>query len=324
MSEGARTVMQGAASEGAMETLLYSNGRHGMCQPLDLQLSSGGQRAVTRTVLVDDPSQSTGDPSVGAQGGRCSRSHASHAEPAMTAYRGGCCQQSEFSPVVGAPSGAAAGVQRTGQSASLPSMTRCAKRIIARDWMMRATSDGEREVKGDDYGDGAADGDDMDDVEGNTEDEPSLPPGAQNTGGGAQTGVGRGREKGNVRVVSADGGDGTSGGCTYWSLDESLILVRCERDYDEAIAAAGSNFARMKNKEWKWTDIAKRMSAQGVVKGWDACMKRWENVIGWYRRIFDREKDSGPGNFVVTSVSGDEMEFSYANHQLRTLWMREK
>ncbi|GBG80159.1 hypothetical protein CBR_g30525 [Chara braunii] len=225
--------------EGTMELLLYSDGRHGMCPPLDLQLSSGGQRAVTHTVLVDHPSQSTGDPSVGVQGGRGSRSHASHAGPSMTANRGGCGQQSEFSPAVGGPSGAAAGVQRTGRSASLPSMMRCVERIIARVSSMRATSDGEREAEGEDYGDGAADGDDMDDVEGDTEDEPSLQLGARNTGGGARTGVGRGRGKGNARVVGADEGGGTSVGRTYWSLDESLVLVQCKRDYEEAMAAAG-------------------------------------------------------------------------------------
>ncbi|GBG86568.1 hypothetical protein CBR_g41630 [Chara braunii] len=281
MSEGARTVMRGAASEGAMESLLYSDDRHGICPPLDLQLSSGGQRAVTHTVLIDHPSQSTGDPSVSVQGGRSSRSHASYAGPATTMYKGGCGQQSKFSLAVGRPSGAAAGVQRTGRSASLPSTTCCVERIIARVSTMRATSDWEREAEGDDYGDGAGDGDDMDDVEGDTADEPSLQPGARNTGGGARTGAGRGRGKGNARVVSADGGGGTSVGRTYWSLDESLVLVRCKRDYDEAMAAVGSNFAIMKNKEWKWTDIAKRMSTQGVVKEWDVCMKRWENVIGW-------------------------------------------
>ncbi|GBG81335.1 hypothetical protein CBR_g32009 [Chara braunii] len=30
---------------------------------------------------------------------------------------------------------------------------------------------------------------------------------------------------------------------------------------------------------------------------WDVCMKRWENIIGWYRKVLDQEESSGLQSF---------------------------
>ncbi|GBG79797.1 hypothetical protein CBR_g30059 [Chara braunii] len=154
---------------------------------------------------------------------------------------------------------------------------------------MRTTSDGDGGAEG-----GVDDDmcEDVDEVEEEEEEEEEMedevpPPSSGHKKTPAKKGIWKGRGKGKAG----------SGGRTIWNLDDSLTLVRCKRDQDEALAAAGHNFVRMKNKEWKWTDVANRMGALGVKRDWDQCMKRWENIFSWYKKVQLREKESVKQSF---------------------------
>ncbi|GBG64306.1 hypothetical protein CBR_g41225 [Chara braunii] len=81
--------------------------------------------------------------------------------------------------------------------------------------------------------------------------------------------------------VSDDGGKSA----TYWSTDDQLLLVRCKREQDMHLAELGHNYGRMRTKEWKWDDIAKRMAKAGRPRDADDCMKKWDNLFQNYKKI---------------------------------------
>ncbi|GBG60902.1 hypothetical protein CBR_g16022 [Chara braunii] len=97
---------------------------------------------------------------------------------------------------------------------------------------------------------------------------------------GKTTGRGKGYGRGGGRGQS--GGRGGRGGAsddggksaTYWSTDDQLRLVRCKREQDMHLAGQGHNYGRMRTKEWKWDDIAKRMANMGMPKEADECSKK--------------------------------------------------
>ncbi|GBG66092.1 hypothetical protein CBR_g55435 [Chara braunii] len=138
--------------------------------------------------------------------------------------------------------------------------------IIARVSNMRATGQGEQGGVGNAgcEEEGEVDGDDEDDSDTDEEEEDG------------------------VQEVTTRGGK-KKGSNGHGKLEEGY-----QEDY---LTNAGRNFARMKMKEWKWTDISNRMRQQGVMRDWDSCMKRWENVIGHYKKVLEREKESGVESF---------------------------
>ncbi|GBG91262.1 hypothetical protein CBR_g52147 [Chara braunii] len=125
---------------------------------------------------------------------------------------------------------------------------------------MRAHSDG-----GDDNGGRGDDADErfMEDVEAGDDDDDIRirPPGK--TGG-----RGKGRSTGAVHGPSV--GHGDRGGAnddsgksaTYWSSEDQMLLVRCKREQDMHLVGLGHNYGRMRTKEWKWDDTAKRMRSR--------------------------------------------------------------
>ncbi|GBG71436.1 hypothetical protein CBR_g8855 [Chara braunii] len=160
---------------------------------------------------------------------------------------------------------------------------------------MQAHSDG-----GDDYGGGGDDADEgfREDVEARDDDEdiPIWPLGK--TGGrgkGRSRGVVRGRSVGcgGRRGVNDDGGKSA----TYWSLEDQVLLVRCKREQEMHLAGLGHNYGRMRTKEWKWDDIAKRMTNAGRPKDADDCMKKWENLFQHYKKIQRFKNVSGQADF---------------------------
>ncbi|GBG70639.1 hypothetical protein CBR_g7941 [Chara braunii] len=207
--------------QGPMTSLLFDGSQQGMCPPLDLQLSSGGHPAASRTLIINPASRSEGDASVG-----------------QSARRPG-----------------AASLQPTAAPANInihigPTVTRPTTRV-------RASSQGTQANVVDDI-----------------------------------------TAKVSTMRATSDGDGSAAGGADCEIMEDGAADdVEDEDDEDETLAAAGHNFARMKTKQWKWTDIAKRMEVQGVTREWDVCMKRWENMFSWYKKVQWREKESGLQSF---------------------------
>ncbi|GBG63638.1 hypothetical protein CBR_g38949 [Chara braunii] len=97
---------------------------------------------------------------------------------------------------------------------------------------------------------------------------------------GKTGGRGRGRSRGAVRGRSVGrggrGGVSDDGGkfAMYWSPKEQMQLVSCKRKQEMHLAGLSHNYGRMRTKEWKWDDIAKRMANAGRPKDAEDCMKK--------------------------------------------------
>ncbi|GBG64832.1 hypothetical protein CBR_g48300 [Chara braunii] len=106
---------------------------------------------------------------------------------------------------------------------------------------------------------------------------------------GKTAGRGKGHNRGAVRGRSIGRGDrgGVSDddrkSATYWSTDDQLLLVRCKREQEMHLPGLGHNYGRMRTKEWKRDDIAKRMVNVGRPKDVDDCMKKWDNLFQNYK-----------------------------------------
>ncbi|GBG82586.1 hypothetical protein CBR_g34955 [Chara braunii] len=188
---------------------------------------------------------------------------------------------------------------------------RCVERVVCRFNSLRPTSNGD--VGGRDGGASKTDRIDIEDDDGDDDDEDEAPvKEAASIGTKKQASKGRGKAKGKDKEGDTNGEGGGSGARGNWSLNESLVLVRCKRDQDDYFANVGTNFARMKTKDQKWMDIAKRMEKDGVRRDGEQCMKRWENIFGWYRKVWDREKDSGlQSYFLMTTKARKEKGYKF-------------
>ncbi|GBG61926.1 hypothetical protein CBR_g26089 [Chara braunii] len=281
--------------QGPMTSLLMHGQQQGMGPPLKLQLSSGGQATVSRTLLVNPSGLSQGEPSIGCEGRRSITVRVQ--QPAFPVNYGGVGGPLPRVPGGGRGTAATTGGQAESREANV------VEHIIAHVSTMRATSDG------DGGGEGGVDDDmceDVDEVEEEEEEEEEmedevLPPSSGHKKTPAKKATLKGRGKGKAG----------SGGRTIWNLDDSLTLVRCKRDQDEALAAAGHNFARMKNKEWKWTDVANHMGALGVKRDWDQCMKWWENIFSWYKKVQLREESGKQSFFTLTPKQRNEEGYKF-------------
>ncbi|GBG84136.1 hypothetical protein CBR_g38110 [Chara braunii] len=175
---------------------------------------------------------------------------------------------------------------------------------------MQAHSDG-----GDDDGGGGDNADErlMEDVEaGDDNDDIHIRP-LGKTGG-----RGRGRSRGAVRGRSIGrggrgGGDDDGGkSATYWSPEDQMLLVRCKRKQDMHLVGFGHNYGRMRTKEWKWDDIAKRMANAGRPRDADDCMKKWDNLFQNYKKIQRFQNASGqPDFFRLSNEERKEHNFKF-------------
>ncbi|GBG72737.1 hypothetical protein CBR_g12304 [Chara braunii] len=188
---------------------------------------------------------------------------------------------------------------------------RCVERIVCRYNSSRPTSDGD--VGGRDGGASEADRVDVEDDDGDEEDEDEAPvKEAVSSGTKKQASKVRGKAKGKDKEGNTNGEGSGSRVRGNWSLNESLVLVRCKRDQNDYFANVGTNFARMKTKDQKWMDIAKRMEKERVRRDGEQSMKRWENIFGWYRKVWDREKDSGlQSYFLMTTKARKEKGYRF-------------
>ncbi|GBG65933.1 hypothetical protein CBR_g54227 [Chara braunii] len=153
-------------------------------------------------------------------------------------------------------------------------------------------------------GDDAADGF-REEVEAGDDDDDNVVRPVGKTGG---RGIGRSNRGGRGRSVGRDGRGGVTddGGksATYWSTDEQMLLVRCKREQEMQLAGLGHNYGRMRTKEWKWVDIAKRMANGGSPKDADDCMKKSDNLFQNYKKIQRIQNASGRLDFF--KLSNDE------------------
>ncbi|GBG72763.1 hypothetical protein CBR_g12331 [Chara braunii] len=273
---------------------------------LDLRfgLCSGGSKEVSRTLIIDtDPSPR----GVGQGGSQRMDQTTLHARASVAASAGPSivlrCQGSTTPSADRSTSnwparnGAAAGSPRV--ECARPSMPECTTptQFDVRDACacrpplrpvptvenitrgvsnMRAHSDG-----GDDADERLTEdvyaGDDDEDI-------PVRPLGKTGGRGRARSrGVVRGRSvgRGGRGCVNDDAGKSV----TYWSPEEQLQLVRCKREQEMHLAGLGHNYGRMRTKDWKWDDIAKRMASAGKPKDADDCMKKWDNLFQNYKKI---------------------------------------
>ncbi|GBG91307.1 hypothetical protein CBR_g52193 [Chara braunii] len=78
------------------------------------------------------------------------------------------------------------------------------------------------------------------------------------------------------------------------------------------LAGPGHNYGRMRTKEWKWDDIAKRMANAGRPKDVDDCMKKWDNLFQNYKKIQRFQNESGrPDFFGLSNEERKEHNFKF-------------
>ncbi|GBG83869.1 hypothetical protein CBR_g37666 [Chara braunii] len=135
---------------------------------------------------------------------------------------------------------------------------------------------------------------------------------------GKRAGRGRGRTRGggrgqsNGRAGRGGASEDGSKSATYWTIEEQMLLVRCKREQDMHMAGLGHNHGRMRTKEWKWKDIAKRLAVLGTVKDVDDCFRKWENLFQNYKKIFRFQGKSGGMDFFrLTNEEKKEENFKF-------------
>ncbi|GBG68314.1 hypothetical protein CBR_g2859 [Chara braunii] len=129
-------------------------------------------------------------------------------------------------------------------------------------------------------------------------------PSQNNDGGGkrgktkATSGNGRGRPK-KAQAKAKDGeGDGDAEEKrNFWSVKHIITLIRAKRDQDAHLQGMGHAYARMKPREWKWNDVAKRLKNVGVDRKPEKCGKKWDNLMQQFKKVHHFQSSSGGIDF---------------------------
>ncbi|GBG66507.1 hypothetical protein CBR_g63090 [Chara braunii] len=170
------------------------------------------------------------------------------------------------------------------------------------------------------------DNDDMDGDEGyNSEELPDIRPFGRKAKGGR--GVGR---KGSTTRNRTDkkmdddtcGSDG-EGAINFWSVGDTIVLVRAKRDQDLYFSSMGHNFGCMKTREWKWEhweDVRLRLDKAGVTRKVVDCGKKWDKLMQQFKKVHKfQQLSSGRDYFkllLVASIwlmrmAGDDLRSHY-------------
>ncbi|GBG92533.1 hypothetical protein CBR_g55868 [Chara braunii] len=138
-----------------------------------------------------------------------------------------------------------------------------------------------------------------DDVDGdddcNSDDLPDIRPlGRKATKGGAAARKGPATKSRRSKKMDDDTGrsDG-EGGRNFWSVGDTIALVRAKRDQDLYFTGMGSSFARMKTREWKWKDVRARLQSMGVTRDVVDCRKKWDNLMQQFKKVHKFHNLSG-------------------------------
>ncbi|GBG59021.1 hypothetical protein CBR_g24369 [Chara braunii] len=337
MQAGAPQVAGGSASKegGEFTSLLEAGLDHDDDGEVDLRfgLSSGSAREASRTFIIEDqPSprslqrprgehteQSTlrGGASLTARAGPSSTTRQSGASTSSVdplrktfpARSGVSAAAARISGVAAAPARNSVGRSNTPNPAptpgdelrgdpacrpvvrSQPTVENITKGVSN----MRAHNDGvdENGGAGEDVDDGYREDVEAVDDDGDAPIRPLGKVGGRGRGRGRGGGRGRSARRGS-RVADVDDGGKSA---AYWSTDDQLLLVRCKREQDMHLVGLGHNYGRMRTKEWKWEDIAKRMANVGCPREADDCMKKWDNLFQNYKKIQRFQNASGEADF---------------------------
>ncbi|GBG84344.1 hypothetical protein CBR_g38315 [Chara braunii] len=124
-----------------------------------------------------------------------------------------------------------------------------------------------------------------DDVDGEdgckSDDLPDIRPlGRRATRGGSGAKKGPATKPRQTKNMDDDG----EGGRNFWSVGDTVALVRAKRDQDLYIAGLGTSFTRMKTATWKWEDVRVRLQAMGVTRDAVDCGKKWDNLMQQFKK----------------------------------------
>ncbi|GBG83715.1 hypothetical protein CBR_g37516 [Chara braunii] len=77
-------------------------------------------------------------------------------------------------------------------------------------------------------------------------------------------------------------GEGTQ---NFWSVRDTIALVKAKRDQDLYFAGMGHNFGRMKTREWKCKDVWSRLQKTDVTRKVVDCRKKCDNLIQQFKKV---------------------------------------
>ncbi|GBG93466.1 hypothetical protein CBR_g70975, partial [Chara braunii] len=129
----------------------------------------------------------------------------------------------------------------------------------------------------------------------NSDDLPDIRPlGRKATKGGATARKGpAAKSRRNKKMDDDTGRSNGEGGRNFWSVGDTIALVRARRDQDLYIAGMGTSFARMKTREWKWEDVRARLQSMGVTRDVVDCGKKWDNLMQQFKKVHKFQNLSG-------------------------------
>ncbi|GBG88942.1 hypothetical protein CBR_g48552 [Chara braunii] len=96
------------------------------------------------------------------------------------------------------------------------------------------------------------------------------------------------------------------GARNFWSVGDTITLMRAKRDQDLYFADMGHNFGRMKTREWKWEDVRVRLDKAGVTRKAVNCGKKWDNLMQQFKKSRPGAialLASSPQSFLTTFVA---------------------
>ncbi|GBG63757.1 hypothetical protein CBR_g39301 [Chara braunii] len=145
-----------------------------------------------------------------------------------------------------------------------------------------------------------------DDVDGEdgckSDDLPDIKPlGRRATRGGSGAKKGPATKPRRTKNMDNDG----KGGRNFWSVGDTVTLVRAKRDQDLYIASLGTSFAHMKTAAWKWEDVRVRLQEMGVMRNAVDCGKKWDNWMQQFKKVHKFQNLSG-GKDYFRLASSDE------------------
>ncbi|GBG86422.1 hypothetical protein CBR_g41419 [Chara braunii] len=157
--------------------------------------------------------------------------------------------------------------------------------------------------------------DDVDDEKDCNSDElPDVRPlGRKARGGGASAKKGSPTSnRRNKRRDDDTGGSDGEGGRNFWSVGDTVTLVRAKRDQDLYFAGMGHNFGCMKTREWRWEDVRQRLVKLGVQRKAVACDKKWDNLMQQFKKVHKYQNLSGGKDYFKLASSARRSEgFSF-------------
>ncbi|GBG72975.1 hypothetical protein CBR_g12694 [Chara braunii] len=127
---------------------------------------------------------------------------------------------------------------------------------------------------------------------------------SQNSDGGgkggktkATSGNGRGPKKAQAKANDGEGDGDPEEKRNSWSVEHIIALIWAKRDQDAHLQGMGHAYARMKPREWKWNDVARRLKNVGVDRKLEKCGKKWDNLMQQFKKVHHFQSPSGGIDF---------------------------